>query len=150
MPTRFIELAGEINQRMPEIVVDRVASALNEGGKPLKNAKVLVVGIAYKPDVDDIRETPAAAIIEDLHARGASVQYHDPHIAEFPEMRKYDIELSSVPLTTQSLDSYDAVLIVTNHTSNDWDLIAMNAQLVIDTRNALSNCSEIRCRLVKA
>ena len=150
MPTRFIELAGEINQRMPEIVVDRVASALNDDGKPLKNAKVLVVGIAYKPDVDDIRETPAAAIIEDLHARGASVQYHDPHIAEFPEMRKYDIALTSVALTAEALVTYDAVLIVTNHAVIDWDLIAMNAKLVIDTRNALSNCSEIRCRLVKA
>ena len=150
MPTRFIELAGEINQRMPEIVVDRVASALNDDGKPLKNAKVLVVGIAYKPDVDDIRETPAAAIIEDLHARGASVQYHDPHIAEFPEMRKYDIDLTSVALTAEALVTYDAVLIVTNHAVIDWDLIAMNAQLVIDTRNALSNCSELRCRLVKA
>jgi len=150
MPTRFIELAGEINQRMPEIVVDRVASALNDDGKPLKNAKVLVVGIAYKPDVDDIRETPAAAIIEDLHARGASVQYHDPHIAEFPEMRKYDIDLTSVALTAETLVTYDVVLIVTNHAVIDWDLIAMNAQLVIDTRNALSNCSELRCRLVKA
>ena len=150
MPTRFIELAGEINQKMPEIVVDRVASALNDDEKPLKNAKVLVVGIAYKPDVDDIRETPAAAIIEDLHARGASVQYHDPHIAEFPEMRKYDIDLTSVALTAEALVTYDAVLIVTNHAVIDWDLIAMNAQLVIDTRNALSNCSEIRCRLVKA
>ena len=150
MPTRFIELAGEINQKMPEIVVDRVANSLNEDGKPLKNAKVLVVGIAYKPDVDDVRETPAAEIIEDLHRRGANVEYHDPHVAEFPEMRKHDIDLSSVPITRESVSSYDAVLIVTNHTSIDWDLIAMNAQLVIDTRNALSNCSEIRCRLVKA
>jgi len=150
MPTRFIELAGEINQKMPEIVVDRVASALNEGGKPLKNAKVLVVGIAYKPDVDDVRETPAAEIIEDLHRRGANVEYHDPHVAEFPEMRKHDIDLRSVPLTSDSVGNYDAVLIVTNHALINWDLIAMNAQLVIDTRNALSNCSELRCRLVKA
>ena len=150
MPTRFIELAGEINQRMPEIVVDRVASALNEDGKPLKDAKVLVVGIAYKPDVDDVRETPAAAIIEDLHSRGANVEYHDPHVAEFPEMRKHDIDLVSVPLTSDSVGNYDAVLIVTNHALINWDLIAMNAQLVIDTRNALSNCSELRCRLVKA
>ena len=150
MPTRFIELAGEINQKMPEIVVDRVASALNEDGKPLKNAKVLVVGIAYKPDVDDVRETPAAAIIDDLHARGAVVAYHDPHVSEFPTMRKHDIDLTSVPITADSIAKYDAVLIVTNHTLIDWDLIATNAQLVIDTRNALANCSDIRCRLVKA
>ena len=150
MPTRFIELAGEINQRMPGIVVDRVAGALNEDGKPLKNAKVLVIGIAYKPDVDDVRETPAAEIIEDLHRRGACVQYHDPHVAEFPEMRKHDIDLKSVPITAESIGKYDAVLIVTNHAQIDWDLIATNAQLVIDTRNALTNCSDIRCRLVKA
>ncbi|MDP7009286.1 MAG: nucleotide sugar dehydrogenase, partial [Phycisphaerales bacterium] len=89
MPTRFIELAGEINQRMPNIVVDRVASALNDDGKPLKNSNVLVVGIAYKPDVDDVRETPAAAIIDDLCKRGAIVEYHDPHVAEFPDMRNH-------------------------------------------------------------
>jgi len=148
--TRFIELAGEINRRMPEIVVDRVASALNEDEKQLKNAKVLVIGIAYKPDIDDVRETPAAEIIEDLHRRGASVQYHDPHVLEFPEMRKHDINLASVPITAESIGAYDAVLIVTNHTLIDWNLIAKNAQLVIDTRNALANCSDIRCRLVKA
>ncbi len=150
MPTRFIELAGEINQKMPSIVVDRVASALNEGGKPLKNANVLVVGVAYKPDVDDVRETPAAAIIDDLHRRGAGVQYHDPHVVEFPEMRKYDIDLKSVPITADSIATYDAVLIVTNHALVNWDLIATNASLVIDTRNALAKCNDIRCRLVKA
>ena len=150
MPTRFIELAGEINQKMPSIVVDRVASALNDESKPLKNSSVLVVGIAYKPDVDDVRETPAAEIIEDLYKRGANVQYHDPHVAEFPEMRKHDIDLASVPITAKSIGSYDAVLIVTNHALVDWDLIATNASLVIDTRNALASCNDIRCRLVKA
>ena len=150
MPTRFIELAGEINQKMPEIVVDRVASALNEDGKPLKNAKVLVVGIAYKPDVDDVRETPAATIIDDLHNREAKVAYHDPHLLKFPKMRKHDIKLSSVPLTAESVAAFDAVLIITNHTNIDWSLIAMHAQLVIDTRNVLASCPEIRCRIVKA
>jgi UDP-N-acetyl-D-glucosamine dehydrogenase len=150
MPTRFIELAGEINQNMPSIVVDRVASALNDDGKPLKNSSVLVVGIAYKPDVDDVRETPAAKIIEDLYKRGAKVQYHDPHVFEFPEMRKHAIDLSSVPITAGSIATYDAVLIVTNHALVDWDLIATNASLVIDTRNALASCGDIHCRLVKA
>ncbi len=150
MPTRFIELAGEINQNMPSIVVERVTSALNDDGKPLKNSSVLVVGIAYKPDVDDVRETPAAKIIEDLYKRGAKVQYHDPHVSEFPEMRKHAIDLSSVPITAGSIATYDAVLIVTNHALVDWDLIATNASLVVDTRNALAKCNDIRCRLVKA
>ena len=150
MQTRFIELAGEINQNMPHIVVDKAVSALNDDGKAIKGASVLVVGIAYKPDIDDIRETPAAEIIEDLHRRGAVVQYHDPHVDSFPNMRKYDIELDSVPLSSNSISDYDAVLIVTDHSSIDWDLIALNASLVIDTRNALAGCADIRARLVKA
>lgn len=150
MPTRFIELAGEINQRMPHIVVDKVVSALNDEGKSLKNATILVIGIAYKPDIDDIRETPAAEIIEDLHRRGGCVQYHDPHVQEFPEMRAHDINLVSIPLTHETISAVDAVLIVTNHTVIDWDLIATSASLVIDTRNALSACSDVRARVVKA
>ena len=150
MPTRFIELAGEINQKMPYIVVDRVASALNEDGKAINGAKVLIIGIAYKPDVDDVRETPAAEIIEDLCKRGANVQYHDPQVAEFPEMRAHDIHLSSVALTQENVSSFDVVLIVTDHTAIDWDLIATNASLVVDTRNALAGCNDIRARLVKA
>jgi UDP-N-acetyl-D-glucosamine dehydrogenase len=150
MSTRFIELAGEINQKMPYIVVDKVATALNDESKAIKGANVLVVGIAYKPDVDDVRETPAAEIIEDLCKRGAHVQYHDPHVAEFPEMRAHDIDLSSVELTKESVSGYDAVLIVTDHACIDWDVIALNASLVIDTRNALASCSDIRARLVKA
>ncbi len=150
MQTRFIELAGEINQKMPYIVVDRVASALNDDEKAIKGAKVLVVGIAYKPDVDDVRETPAAEIIEDLCRRGANVQYHDPQVAEFPEMRAHDIHLSSVPLTQEVVSAVDVVLIVTDHTEIDWDIIALNASLVVDTRNALAGCNDIRARLVKA
>jgi UDP-N-acetyl-D-glucosamine dehydrogenase len=150
MPTRFIELAGEINQNMPHVVVDKVVSALNDDKKTINGANILVVGIAYKPDVDDIRETPAAEIIEDLYKRGAEVQYHDPHVDSFPEMRKYHIELDSVPLSSGSVGDYDAVLIVTDHSTIDWNLIALNASLVIDTRNALANCNDIRARLVKA
>jgi len=150
MPTRFIELAGEINQRMPGIVVNKVASALNDERKAIKGASVLVVGIAYKPDVDDIRETPAAVIIEDLLQRGACVQYHDPHVSKFPAMRTHDIHLSSVDLTKETVSSSDVVLIVTDHTVIDWNLIASNASLVVDTRNALKGCDNIRCRLVKA
>ena len=150
MPTRFIELAGEVNQKMPSIVVDRVVSALNDDKKSLRGASVLVVGVAYKPDVDDIRETPAVFIIEDLIERGACVSYHDPHVQDFPKMRGHDVNLSSVEIAKESLSDFDAVLIVTDHACIDWDLIALNASLVIDTRNALAKCTDIRARLVKA
>jgi len=150
MPTRFIELAGEVNQKMPGIVVDKVASALNDDSKSLQGAKVLIVGVAYKPDVDDIRETPAVFIIEDLIERGAEVQYHDPFVPDFPKMRGHDVNLSSVPLDGNALGEYDAILIVTDHEMIDWDAIALNATLVIDTRNALAHCKEIRARLIKA
>jgi len=150
VPTRFIELAGEVNHQMPIIVVDKVVAALNDDGISLRGAAVLVVGVAYKPNVDDIREAPAAVIIEDLIDRGAKVQYHDPHVPVFPKMRKHDISLSSVELTPDSLSGFDAVLIVTDHNVIDWNVIAMHASLVIDTRNALSGCKDIRARLVKA
>jgi UDP-N-acetyl-D-glucosamine dehydrogenase len=150
MPTRFIELAGEVNQKMPAIVVDRVASALNDEELSLRGANILIVGVSYKPDVDDIRETPAVFIIEDLIDRGAKVSYHDPHVAVFPKMRGHDVSLSSVELSSDTIGSYDAVLIVTDHTTINWDTVALHAKLVIDTRNALANCSEIRARLIKA
>ncbi|MBT4529673.1 MAG: nucleotide sugar dehydrogenase [Phycisphaerae bacterium] len=150
MPTRFIELAGEVNQKMPGIVVDRVASSLNDDKKSLCGASVLVVGVAYKPNVDDIRETPAVFIIEDLIERGANVEYHDPHVPVFPKMRGHDVNISSIPLDKDSVRNYDAVLIVTDHSIINWDTIALHASLVIDTRNALANCNEIRARLVKA
>ncbi len=150
MPTRFIELAGEVNQKMPEVVVNRVASALNDDGKSLSGSQVLVIGVAYKADVDDIRETPAAHLIETMQQKGAVVSYHDPHVPDFPSMRAHDISLSSVEFTPDTLPSYDAVVIATAHSNVDWDAIGMNAQLVIDTRNALASCSEIRARYIKA
>jgi UDP-N-acetyl-D-glucosamine dehydrogenase len=150
MATRFIELAGEVNQKMPGVVVDRVASALNDESKSLHGSRVLVVGVAYKPDVDDIRETPAVFIIEDLIERGADVSYHDPHVPDFPKMRGHEVTLSSVGIDSNSLSTYDAVLIVTDHQNIDWDTIALHATLVIDTRNAMARCSEIRARLIKA
>ncbi len=150
MPTRFIELAGEVNQKMPEVVVNRVANALNDDGKSLSGSSVLVVGVAYKPDVDDIRETPAAHLIEIMQEKGANVQYHDPHVPDFPSMRAHNISLSSVGMTPESLQSYDAVVIATDHSTINWDDIALHSTLVIDTRNALSTCSEIRARYIKA
>jgi UDP-N-acetyl-D-glucosamine dehydrogenase len=148
--TRFIELAGEINHNMPRLVADRAAQALNDEGKPLRGSRVLVLGIAYKPDVDDIRETPAAEIITLLAARGATVHYHDPHVPAFPSMRRYRISLRSTPLTRRSLAAADAVIIVTHHAAIDWALVGQYAKLVIDTRDALSGVRGVRARVVKA
>jgi len=137
MPTRFIELAGEINTRMPEYVVDRVIAALNEHKKSLNGAKVLVLGLAYKKDVDDVRESPSVTLIELLQERGAKVDYHDPHIPVAKEMREHNItHMKSVPLTAANLKKYDCVLISTDHTKVDYDHVCRHAKLVVDTRNA--------------
>ncbi|MDI6854153.1 MAG: nucleotide sugar dehydrogenase [Deltaproteobacteria bacterium] len=135
--TRFIELAGEINTSMPYFVVDRAAEALNSQGKPLKNSRILVLGIAYKKDVDDNRESPAVKIIDILKQRGAAVSYHDPHIPRCSGMRHYpDLDMKSVPLTDETLSQADLVLLVTDHSDYDLDLIASRARLILDTRNA--------------
>ncbi|MFZ4575484.1 MAG: nucleotide sugar dehydrogenase [Phycisphaerales bacterium] len=148
--TRFIELAGEINHRMPRYVVDRLAEALNSDGKALKGSRVLVLGIAYKPNIDDIRETPAAEIIELLLERGTVVAYHDPHVPAFPSMRKYRIELASVALTAAELEGADAVLIVTDHAAVDYGMVGRHARLVVDTRDAMARVGGGRARVVKA
>lgn len=136
-PTRFIELAAEINTDMPEHVVTRVAEALNEHGKPLKGSKVLVLGLAYKKDVDDLRESPAVTLIELLQDRGAKVDYHDPFIPSGKPMREHNItHLKSVPLTPARLEKSDCVLIATDHTNIDYDMVCKHAPLVVDTRNA--------------
>jgi UDP-N-acetyl-D-glucosamine dehydrogenase len=148
--TKFIELAGEINAQMPAYVVARVAGALNDDGQSLRGAKVLVLGISYKPDVDDIRESPAAEIIEMLAAAGAEIGYHDPHCPTFPKMRKHDIQLASVPLTEAVLAAQDCVLIVTDHTDVDYPLVGRAAKLVIDSRNAMAKVGPVTARVVKA
>ncbi len=135
--TRFIELAGEINRVMPRLVVNHALEGLRDEGKELRGAMVMVIGVAYKPDVDDIRESPAAEIIKQLLMRGARVKYHDPHIPSFPSMRHYDIKLDSVPLDERELASSDCVMIVTDHTRIDWDLIGRCASLIVDSRNAM-------------
>jgi UDP-N-acetyl-D-glucosamine dehydrogenase len=147
--TRFIELAGEVNARMPEQVVESVAHALNDEGKSVKGADILLIGLAYKPNVDDVRETPAAQIIKLLLERGAVVSYHDPHVPRFPRMRKHDFDLDSTFLTRDRLARSDCVLIVTNHSAVEWNLIASAAKLVVDTRNALDGIPA-RARVVKA
>ena len=148
--TKFIELAGEINARMPEYVVARAISALNDQGRALRGARVLVLGIAYKPNIDDIRESPAAAIIERLQAGGAEVSYHDPHVPTFPPMRKYAFDLRSVPLDEKTLRDHDCVLIVTDHDAVDYDLIGKHATLVVDSRNAMARVEKPAARVVKA
>jgi len=150
-PTRFIELAWEINTFMPEYVVSRVIDALNERGKSLKGAKVLVIGLAYKRDVDDVRESPSVTLIELLQEHGAQVGYHDPHIPVAKPMREHNItHMRSVPLTPASLKKYDCVLISTDHTSVDYDMLCKHAKLVVDTRNATGRKKRPAKRVVKA
>ncbi|MHC4079870.1 MAG: nucleotide sugar dehydrogenase [Planctomycetota bacterium] len=148
--TKFIELAGEINAQMPAYVVSRLVSALNEQGRALNGASILVIGIAYKPNIDDIRESPAAEIIELLWTAGAKVAYHDPHIARFPDMRDHKIDLVSEPLSEKLLSEHDCVLIVTDHDAIDYDLIGRHAKLVVDTRNAMARVAEPQATIVKA
>jgi UDP-N-acetyl-D-glucosamine dehydrogenase len=132
--TRFIELAGEVNTSMPDHVVGRVAHALNERGKPLKGARVLVLGIAYKKNVDDMRESPAVVIMEKLQDLGAEIAYADPHVPVFPRMRRHHFDLKSVEITPESLVGMDCVLVATDHDRFDWDLIHRHAPLLVDPR----------------
>lgn len=148
--TKFIELAGEINAQMPAYVVAQLMSALNKRSMALQGAKVLIIGIAYKRDIDDVRESPAAEIIDLLWSGGAKVSYHDPHVPKFPKMRAHDIDLSSKPLDEQTLKDHDCVLIVTDHTSVDYELIGKHAKLVVDTRNAMSRVPNPAATIVKA
>jgi len=150
--TRFIELAGEVNTAMPHYVVDRTQHALNDDRKSLKGSKVLVIGVAYKKNIDDSRESPSAEIIELLRDRGADVCYHDPHIPTYPSMRKYRIDLKSVALSPDVLKSMDCVLILTDHDAVDYGMLAENATLVVDTRNAMDRVppARRRSRIVKS
>jgi UDP-N-acetyl-D-glucosamine dehydrogenase len=142
--TRFIELAGEINAAMPQYVVDKTVRALNEAGKSLKGAKVLALGIAYKRDIDDMRESPSVFVMELLREWGADVHYCDPNVPHFPKMREHNFDLSSVELTPEVLAEYDAVLLLTDHRDFDYDLIAKQARLVIDTRGKFPDAENVR------
>ena len=148
-PTRFIELAGEINSSMPDHVVAAVGEALNHRQQCLQGSRILILGIAYKKDVDDLRESPALRIMELLTERGARVDYHDPYFPRLHKMRRYDFRLSSIDLTPEALSGYDAVLIATNHSSYDYEYIVRHARLVVDTRNATSNVRENREKIVR-
>jgi len=144
--TRFIELAGEVNLQMPYYVIQKTAEALNERRKPLMNARVLILGMAYKKDIDDLRESPALTIIELLRQRGAQVSYNDPYFPTVGRGRHYDLNMTCAPL--DDLASYDCVLIVTDHSSYDYKKIVREAQLVVDTRNAtqsIHSANIVRC-----
>ncbi len=151
MPTRFIELAGEINTSMPKYVVTRTMEALNSIGKPIRGSKIGMLGVAYKKDVDDPRESPSFKLMELLQASGAVLSYNDPHIPTLPSMRHYDVpRLASEPLTPEYLASLDCVLIATDHSAYDWNFIVRYSSLVVDTRNATKNVTDGRRKIWKA
>jgi len=149
VPTRFIELAGEINSAMPEHVIDALGEALNQRKQCLREVRVLVLGVAYKKDIDDLRESPSLRIMKLLQARGAHVDYNDPYFPRLHKMRHYDFKLASVDLTPASLASYDAVVISTPHSSYDFNEIVRCSRLVVDTRNATNEVKEDREKIVK-
>lgn len=132
--SRFIELAGEVNSSMPEYVTSRIANALNAAGKAVKNARILILGLAYKKNVDDPRESPSAVIMETLSDQGAKVEYSDPHIPVFPKMRKHHFDLKSIALSPEKIAEYDCVVIATNHDAFDYNMILENGKLIVDTR----------------
>ncbi len=135
--TRFIELAGEINTNMPYYVVRKTMEALNERGKSIKGAKILVLGLAYKKNIDDVRESPSLKLIELCKDKGAIVDYNDPNIPETHKMRKYNLMMKSVPLKEETISEYDAVIIATDHSDYDYQWLYEKAKLIVDTRNAI-------------
>lgn len=140
--TRFIELSGEINRAMPEYVVGKTVKALNERRKALRGSKVLVLGIAYKKNVDDMRESPSVEVMELLRDAGADVAYSDPHVPMFPRMREHSFNLSSVELTPEVVAGFDAIVLTTDHAKFDYDMIRDNAQLIIDSRGVYRTVTE--------
>lgn len=148
--TKFIELAGEVNTQMPYYVVQRAMEALNLQKKSLNGANILVLGAAYKKDVDDMRESPSLRVITLLNERGAKVDYHDPYVPKLEEGHGFHFNMASVPLSPQVLASYDAVMILTDHSNIDYSQVVESAQLVVDTRNATKNVRHGREKITKA
>ncbi len=150
-PTRFIELAGEINTSMPQYVVERVVSAMNQTGKAVRGTRMLILGLSYKADVDDTRESPSFELIHLLRGLGATVDYSDPHVPATWPARKHDMAMRSVPITPAGVAAYDAVIVSTAHRAFDWAMIARHARLVVDSRNAMAPyAADMGARLVKA
>ncbi|MBU0484158.1 MAG: nucleotide sugar dehydrogenase [Proteobacteria bacterium] len=148
--TKFIELAGEVNTSMPYYVVQRVMDALNDRGKSLKGAKVLVLGVAYKKDIDDCRESPSFKLMELLLNKGAEVAYNDPHIPRLSPVRKYSYDLESTPLIEENISSFDCVLVATDHSAYDYQFILRHAALIVDTRNVFSGLDGVTGKVVMA
>jgi UDP-N-acetyl-D-glucosamine dehydrogenase len=149
-PTRFIELAGEINRSMPDYVVRKTTSALNSRGRAVRGSRVLILGMAYKADVDDVRESPSFELVEKLEELGAQVDYNDPHVPRTHKMRRHDLQMQSVDLTPETVGGYDCVIVATKHAGYDWQMVADHAPLVVDTRNALADVRGRRDHIVKA
>ena len=150
MVTKFIELAGEVNHAMPAYVVDRLADALNDRGMSLNGARILILGVAYKRDLDDDRESPAFKLMQLLARKHASLRYHDPYVPHLRPSRRYDFRLSSVALTAEELGAADAVLIVTDHSDVDYAAVVEHSRLVVDTRNATRGVAAGREKIVQA
>ena len=148
--TRFIQLAGEINVSVPYYVVSKIMDALNERRKSIKGANILILGVAYKRDVDDARESPALVIMDILRKKGATVLYHDPYIPVLPAFRKYHFRLESSPLTETLLRRADAVVVVTDHSPIDYGWVVRHSPLVIDTRNVTKDMKGFAEKIVKA
>ena len=156
LSTRFIELAGEINTAMPRYVVDKVVEGLNDAGKPVRGSRICLLGVAYKRDVDDPRESPAFELLELLAERGAVLSYSDPHVPVLPAMRRRpalsraSIDWESRELTADYLSAQDLVIIVTDHSAFDYDQIVRHSRLIVDTRNATARVAEGREKILKA
>lgn len=150
MPTRFIELAGEVNTNMPHYVISKVMEALNIRKKSLNGSKVLVLGLAYKKDIDDLRESPSIELIELLREKGAKTDYNDPYIPRTHRQRQHDLKMVSKKLSSRMLSGYDCILISTDHSDYDYAWIVKHSKLVIDTRNATANVRSGRSKIVKA
>ena len=132
--TRFIELSGEVNKAMPEYVLNKLMDGLNNNGKALNGSNILILGIAYKKNVDDMRESPSVEIMELIQAKGGIVGYSDPHVPVFPTMREHHFDLSSESLTAENISRFDAVILATDHDKFDYDLIKTHARLIVDSR----------------
>ncbi len=148
--TKFIELAGEINTHQPYYVVEKVSEALNSHQKSLNGAKILVLGVAYKKNIDDMRESPSLKLIEILRDRGGIIAYNDPFIPKLPRTRKYEFDMESVDLSKENLESYDLVLLSTDHDYYDYQMIYDNSSLLVDTRNALKFKGNYNGKAIKA
>jgi UDP-N-acetyl-D-glucosamine dehydrogenase len=150
--TRFIELAGEINTRMPEHVVHRVADALNNHGKAVKGSRILILGLAYKPNVDDERESPSYLLMDLLNDRGAQLEYHDPYVPVIRPTREHPqyAGIASVPWNQETVSSFDVVLISTNHACVNYDELAAWAPCIVDTRNAMASVPTAAGQVMKA